>query len=86
LTELGIKDADVPAWFGLYAPGGTPKEICEELNAKCLEIGKSAEAKSQLEHVWAVPVLQTMPEMFAFWEQDKVRTAALVKAAGIKFE
>jgi tripartite-type tricarboxylate transporter receptor subunit TctC len=86
LTELGVKDADVPAWFGLYAPGGTPKEICEQLNAKCLEIGKSAEAKAQLEHSWAVPVLQTMPEMFAFWEKDKVRTAALVKAAGIKFE
>ncbi|MGD9803711.1 MAG: Bug family tripartite tricarboxylate transporter substrate binding protein [Hyphomicrobiaceae bacterium] len=86
LTELGIKDADVPAWFGLYAPGGTPKAICEQINAKCVELAKSADAKAKLELVWAVPVAQDLAEMFAFWEKDKVRTADLVKAAKIKIE
>jgi tripartite-type tricarboxylate transporter receptor subunit TctC len=86
LTELGIKDADVPAWFSLYAPGGTPKEITEKINAKAIEISKSAEAKAKLETVSAVPITQTIPEMQAFWEQDKVRTADLVKTAKIKFE
>jgi hypothetical protein len=33
-----------------------------------------------------VPITQTIPEMQAFWEQDKVRTADLVKTAKIKFE
>jgi tripartite-type tricarboxylate transporter receptor subunit TctC len=86
LTELGIKDADVPAWFALYAPGGTPKEVAEAINAKCVEISRSADAKAALERVWAVPVAQTLPELFAFWEKDKVRTAELVKAAGIKLD
>jgi tripartite-type tricarboxylate transporter receptor subunit TctC len=86
LTELGIQDADVPAWFGLYAPGGTPKEITEKINAKAIEISKSAEAKAKLETVSAVPIAQTLAEMMAFWEKDKVRTADLVKQANIKFE
>jgi tripartite-type tricarboxylate transporter receptor subunit TctC len=86
LTELGVKDADVPAWFALYAPGGTPKEIVAALNAKALDIAKSPETKSRLEMVACVPVAQTLPELNAFWEADKVRTAELVKAANIKFE
>jgi len=86
LTELGIKDADVPAWFSLYAPGGTPKGITEQVNAKCIEIAKSPDARAKLEQVWAVPIIQTLPEIFAFWEKDKVRTADLVKAAKLKFE
>jgi tripartite-type tricarboxylate transporter receptor subunit TctC len=86
LTELGVKDADVPAWFALYAPGGTPKEIIETMNAKALEIAKLAETKARLQTVACVPVAQTIPELQAYWNQDKKRTADLVKAADIKFE
>ena len=86
LTELGVKDADVPAWFSLYAPGGTPKEIVEALNAKAMAVGKAPDTKARLETVSCVPVVQTIAEMQAFWEADKVRTAELVKAANIKFD
>ena len=33
LTELGFPGSDVPLWFCLWAPGGTPKEIINKLNA-----------------------------------------------------
>ncbi|MDX2158429.1 MAG: tripartite tricarboxylate transporter substrate binding protein [Hyphomicrobiaceae bacterium] len=86
LTELGVKDADVPAWFSLYAPAGTPKEIIQKLNAKAIEIAKAPETKARLQTVACVPVAQTIPEMQQYWEQDKKRTAELVKQAKIKFE
>ena len=31
LTELGIAGADVPIWFSIYAPAGTPKDIRQEV-------------------------------------------------------
>jgi tripartite-type tricarboxylate transporter receptor subunit TctC len=86
LTELGVKDADVPAWFALYAPGGTPKEINDRINAKANEIAATADMKERLRAVAAVPIVQTVADMQAFWDQDSVRMADLVKRADIKLE
>lgn len=34
LTEAGMKDLEANAWFGLFAPAGTPKQIVERLGAE----------------------------------------------------
>ncbi len=86
LTECGLKDADVPAWFALYAPGGTPKEIVERLHGKIYELSKTAEVRAKLQQVACVPIVQTLPDLQKYWEADHVRTAELVKLANIKFE
>ncbi len=86
LTELGIKDADVPIWFSLYAPGGTPKEITEKINAAVNDLARTQEVKAKLQLVASVPIAQTIPEMQAYWDLDKKRTGDLVKLAKIKFE
>jgi tripartite-type tricarboxylate transporter receptor subunit TctC len=86
LTELGVPDADVPVWFCIYAPVGTPKDIVEKLNAKIVEISKTEEMKAQLQSVAAVPVVQTTDEIKKHWEQDIKNIAALIKVANIKME
>jgi tripartite-type tricarboxylate transporter receptor subunit TctC len=37
LTELGYPHADVPIWFSLWAPTGTPRDILERLNAEIVK-------------------------------------------------
>ena len=86
LTELGVKDADVPAWFALYAPGGTPKEIVERLNKKANEIAATPEMKERLQKVSAVPIIQTPDEIRAYMDKDRKSLAELIKVANIKFE
>ncbi|MGE3915238.1 MAG: Bug family tripartite tricarboxylate transporter substrate binding protein [Hyphomicrobiaceae bacterium] len=86
LTELGVPDADVPAWFALYAPGGTPVEIIDRLNAKVREISATPEMKERLQKASAVPVIQTPDEIRAFMEKDRRSLAELIKVANIKFE
>lgn len=86
LTELGVPDADVPVWFCIYAPAGTPKDIVEKLNAKIGEISKTEEMRAQLQSVAAVPVVQTTDEIKKHWEQDIKNIAALIKVANIKME
>ena len=41
LTELGYPDSDVPGWFSICAPVGTPADIVQTLNAKVVEIAKT---------------------------------------------
>lgn len=86
LTELGYPDSDCPVWFCIYAPAGTPKEIVEKLNAKINEISKTQDLKDTLQRVASVPVVQTLDEINAHWENDHKNVATLIKAANIKME
>ena len=86
LTEAGIKDADVPVWFGLYAPPGTPKEIVEKLNAKINEISGSPEMKAKLQASSAVPVVQSLADLQKHFDADYKSIGELIKSANIKIE
>ena len=86
LTEHGVKDADVPIWYAVFAPAGTPKEISAQFNAKIIEIANSDEMKSRLRAINTQCPIQTPAEMSAYLELDTKRNAELIKAANIKLE
>lgn len=86
LTEAGIKDADVPVWFALYAPPGTPKDIVEKMNAAANEISARPETKERMQKVATVPVVQKLPELRETWANDYKSIGDLITAAKIKLE
>jgi len=86
LAEAGVKDADVPVWFALYAPPATPKDIVEKLNAKINEISKVPEMKAIMQKASAVPVVQNLADLQKHYEKDFESISALIKAANIKIE
>lgn len=86
LTEAGLKDADVPVWFALFAPPGTPRDIVEKLNAKMNEISALPETKARLQAVSTVPVVQSLPDLKKHWEKDYEDIGSLIKSANIKLE
>jgi putative tricarboxylic transport membrane protein len=86
LTELGITGADVPIWFSIYAPAGTPKEIIAKLNAKMIEIAKTDDMKSKMLAVNAVVPLQSPEDMAKHLVEDIKANAELIKAANIKID
>lgn len=86
LTEAGVKDADVPVWFALYGPPGTPKDLVEKLNAKLNEVSALPETRTRMEAVSAVPVVQTLPELKKTWDDDYRNIGELIKAAGVKLQ
>ena len=86
LTELGVTGADVPIWFSIFAPTGTPKDIIAKLNAKMLEIAKTDDMKAKLRAVNAFVPLQTPEEMAKDLAADIKANAELIKAANIKIE
>ena len=86
LTELGVKDADVPIWYSIQAPAGTPKEIVTALNAKVVELAKGDDMKTRLRAINTQCPIETPDEMRAYLAADTKRNAELIKAANIKLE
>jgi len=69
MDESGAKGYDLSAWFGLFAPAGTPKDIVQKLNTTIAEALKGPEVSKQLATMGAKPVANT-PEQFA----DRVKS------------
>ena len=86
LTELGIKDADVPIWYSLWGPPGMPKEIARKLHAKMAEIAASDDMKARMQTINVAVPAQSPEEMVKFLGEDSQRNAELIKAANIKLE
>ena len=86
IDESGLKGYEATTWFGLMAPGKTPKEVVARFN---LEVGKilaSAEVSERFINEGVEPIGGT-PEFFtAFIRDEIVKYAKVVKAASLKGE
>jgi len=86
LTECGYANSDVPIWYSLFAPAGTPTPIVAKLNAKILEIAKSQEMRDRMRSINTVVPTQTPEAMLAYLEEDTARNVELIKATNMKLE
>ena len=86
LTETGIKNADVPIWFAIWAPKGTPKEIIAKLNAKMADIAKSDDLKATMRSVGVSIPIQTPEELRQHLLNDLKANLEVIKAANIKLD
>jgi tripartite-type tricarboxylate transporter receptor subunit TctC len=86
LTELGYPDADVPIWYLVVAPAGTPKDIVAKFNATLIELAKSEEMIAKMRAINVIVPPQTPEEIRAHLVEDTNRNAQLIKTANIKLE
>jgi tripartite-type tricarboxylate transporter receptor subunit TctC len=86
LTEAGIKDADVPIWFGFFGPKGLPDGIVQKMNAKMLELAKDAAFLKKLWAVNAIPEALTPAQLRKLLEDDIKANLEVIKAANVKLE
>ena len=86
LTELGYRDADVPIWYLVLAPAGTPKDILAKFNAALIEIAKSEDMIAKMRAINVIVPPQTSDEIRAQMLEDTKRNAELIKTVNIKLE
>lgn len=86
LTELGFPDSDVPSWYSIQAPAGTPADIIQKFNAKVTEIAKTADMQAAMTKLSVDLPVQTPTEMAEFLKNDIQRNREVIKAANIKLE
>ncbi|MBK8065519.1 MAG: tripartite tricarboxylate transporter substrate binding protein [Betaproteobacteria bacterium] len=86
LDELGYKGFDVPAWFGLFAPAGTPREVIARMNAEMVKVMARPDVRQQLASM-GIDAFTSSPEELRDYVQSEIaKWARMVKDAGIQPE
>lgn len=74
------------AWYGLYAPAGTPQPIIDRLNAVTREMSADAGTRDRLLAMSLEPATSSPAELAAFGRSELEKWSKLIKAAGIEPE
>ena len=86
LDESGVPGFDATAWFGLFAPAGTPRDVVVKLNQEVAEAVKDATVNDKLLQLGAEPV-SSSPEAFdAFFKGEVAKWARVVKSAKVQID
>jgi tripartite-type tricarboxylate transporter receptor subunit TctC len=86
IAEVGFPGFEATAWYGLFAPAGTPKAVLSRLHDVAIKALKSPDVKSKLEAA-GNEVIGSNPEDFAAYIRSELKKwADVVAAAGIKVE
>jgi len=82
--EAGLKGYEAGTWFGVVTRAGTPKAIVDRLNKEIVAALDGPDLRDRLT-ANGFDVFTSTPDDFArFIRNDMVRTAKVIKAAGIK--
>ena len=84
VAESGLPGYEAVAWYGVFAPDGTPREIVTRLSTEIVRIVRSQEVR-ELFLKQGAEAFATSPEEFAkIVERDVAKWAKVVKASGAK--
>ncbi|MSQ55236.1 MAG: tripartite tricarboxylate transporter substrate binding protein [Betaproteobacteria bacterium] len=86
MDELGFKGFDIPAWLGLFAPAGTPKDVIARLNAETAKVIARPDVRQTLAAMGMDAVTSTPDELGDYVKSEIRKWARLVKDAGIQPE
>ena len=77
---------EVTAWYGVFAPGGTPPEIVSQLSAELLRIFQLPEIRQRLEPAGVEITLQDAAQLRATMAADLAKWRKVVADANIRAE
>jgi tripartite-type tricarboxylate transporter receptor subunit TctC len=84
MKEAGMDDFEVSAWFGVWAPARTPKDVVTKLNQTILKIINSPEVKKSLLAQGIDPVAGSPEDLLKLNQAELARWAKAVQQAGAK--
>jgi tripartite-type tricarboxylate transporter receptor subunit TctC len=86
IAESGLPGFEAAGWYGLLAPGATPRPIVERLNAEIVRILKLPDVAQRLRgEAYEIPA-ETPDQFAAVVRAELAKWAPIVKQAGIKPE
>lgn len=86
MSELGFKDLEASAWFGVVAKQGTPKEAMARVNKAVNEALKRPELIEKLRRIGAQPMPGTQAEFAKFVADERARWIPLARDLGIRVD
>jgi tripartite-type tricarboxylate transporter receptor subunit TctC len=87
ISEAGVKDYVMVAWFGVAGPRGLPRDIQMKLHGEVVRAVRSPEVQKGLAAVGQEVAWQDTPERFLeFMKTESVRWARAVRDSGAKVQ
>ena len=86
LNESGLPGFEVLAWFAMFAPAATPKDIIARLNAEFVKALRDPAVQAQMLSRGLEPRPMTPDEFNAIWRKDVEKYALIVKKAKITID
>lgn len=84
--EAGFNNAEYPAWFGLFLPAKTPRDIVDKLHRETLKALQETKVRDKLATLGVEPLVMSTSDFDAHVEKEIAVNAALVRAIGVKAE
>ena len=86
-AEVGFKDMDIGAWYGFFAPAGTPREVVARLNAAVATMLSNPEfVERQLSAQGMLPMNLSPEQVAALMRTESERMTRIVRLSGAKVE
>ena len=85
-AEGGIQGFEVTAWYAVFAPAGTPRNVVDILSKAIARGLGSGEAREKLASLNAVTIGSTPEELTTHMRGELARWSKVIKAAGVKAE
>ena len=86
MIEAGIRAYEFSTWYGLFAPGGTPRDVVAKLNTAVIRILAQPEVKAQFARDGLDPAGGTPESFDAYFRAEVEKLGAVIRASGVKAE
>jgi tripartite-type tricarboxylate transporter receptor subunit TctC len=86
IAEAGVPGFETTAWWAVFAPAGTPKEIITKLNTEIVKIMRSPEMKERSRQLDIEPIGSTPDQLAAFMKTEMAKWSRVVKFSGVIVE
>jgi tripartite-type tricarboxylate transporter receptor subunit TctC len=82
----GFDQKNLPFWYGLMVPAGTPREVIGRLNAETLKVLKDPEVAGRLRTARIFPIGGTPEEFGAMMREGHAAWGKVIRETGVKGE
>lgn len=86
MKEAGFPDYNIPLWYALYAPAGTPRPILEELNREVSAITSDKQFQATMEQRSVTLRTYTLQQIADFTRKQREMYRQLIVKANIKLQ
>ncbi|RDK06607.1 tripartite tricarboxylate transporter substrate binding protein [Cupriavidus lacunae] len=86
VAEAGVPGYDATAWFGLFAPAGTPADVIQKLSATAAQATQAPEVRAALEAVGCDPMGTSPHDFDAFFKSEVRKWAKVVDEAHVHLD
>jgi tripartite-type tricarboxylate transporter receptor subunit TctC len=86
VAESGVPGFDVPSWYGILAPRGTPEAAIERVNAAMRVALNDAEATAVLNRNGLEPRWSTPAQMTEALATERTKWEPIIRESGIRIE